>query len=752
MLEQLEARRLFSAGVAAKLVIITPTASLPAGGGFIRIVVDIDDSDGNLVTSATNNVTLSAIKQPDGANFSAIKVKAVNGVAKFKNLPAFDVAGVYKVQATHGSLAAGNAPKFTVNPGPATQLNFVDQPTNVPVGSIIPTVSVKIQDQFGNIATADNGAVRLHADVVPTGASFPSILFHAVNGYASFNSVILSTPGKYQFESTRPGLTPGYSLYCITQINFTVNATENVQAISPFIYGVNQNLPGYNNPTLLRLGGNRWTAYNWVTNASNAGSDYLYENDDYLSSSSTPGAAVAPTLAEASSLDAGTLLTIPMNGLVSADESGPVDTTDPNRFTTRFKPEYPVDPNPFSLSPDPNAPAVYEDEFVNWVKANYPYGTTDPSRPISFELDNEPDLWNSTHLEVHPNQTTYAELLADSIAYATAIKNVEPGALIYGPVNYGFEGMYNLQDAPDSAQNGNFIDYYLKQMSQASTAAGKRLLNVLDFHWYSEDTADGIRVSGDDDSPDVAAERMQAPRSLFDPTFTENSFITQDVLGGPIVLLPTLKEQIANDFPGTKISISEYNYGGGNYIDGGVAEADALGIYGAQGLYSANEYSLINNEDYIGAAFNMYRNYDGNGATFGDTSIAATTDDESDTSIYASLDSSDPNHEVLVALNKSTVPLTVHISLQNSKAFTQAAIYQLTGAAANPVFAGRMALTDPAMLTYTLPPESVSTINLTAPGIVPVVGQTPVVPVPAVDQTPPDLTRLDLASGSDLLS
>jgi hypothetical protein len=42
-----------------------------------------------------------------------------------------------------------------------------------------------------------------------------------------------------------------------------------------------------------RIGGNRWTAYNWETNASNAGSDYLYQNDTYLGGGSAPGGAVA---------------------------------------------------------------------------------------------------------------------------------------------------------------------------------------------------------------------------------------------------------------------------------------------------------------------------------------------------------------------------------------------------------------------------------------------------------------------------
>jgi hypothetical protein len=475
---------------------------------------------------------------------------------------------------------------------------------------------------------------------------------------------------------------------------FTINAQQNVQSISPFIYGVNQNLPGYNNPTYFRLGGDRWTAYNWVTNASNAGSDFNYSNDDYLGGGSTPGGAVIPTLQEADSLDAGTLLTIPINGLVSADEDGPVNINDPNRFTTRFEPEEPAKNAPFTLTPSPTAPAVYEDEFVNWVKVNFPYGTTDPTRPISFELDNEPDAWSSVHPEVHPNPVTYAELINDTIAYATAIKAVEPNALIYGPVNFGWPGIFNLNNASDSAQDGDFINYYLQQIAAASKAAGERLVDVLDVHWYP--------VTGG----------LQAPRSLWDPTYTENDYITEYDTDGPIELLPRLQAQINQYYPGTKLSISEYDYGSGNAIAGGIMEADTLGIFGKEGVYSANEWELVSGEDYTGAAFNMYRDYDGKGGTFGNISVAATTSDVTDTSVYASLDSTNPYHMVLVAINKTGSPITSTLSFQQSQAFGEAAVYQLTSAAAAPVFSGDMMLSNPTAMSYAMPAYSVSTINL----------------------------------------
>ena len=46
---------------------------------------------------------------------------------------------------------------------------------------------------------------------------------------------------------------------------------------------------------------------------------------------------------------------------------------------------------------------VYQDEYVNYLKTLYPAAfTANSATPIWFDLDNEPDLWSSTHPEVRP--------------------------------------------------------------------------------------------------------------------------------------------------------------------------------------------------------------------------------------------------------------------------------------------------------------------------------------------------------------
>ena len=110
-------------------------------------------------------------------------------------------------------------------------------------------------------------------------------------------------------------------------VHFTVNSTQNVKAISPWIYGMNGTSLN-SSTTGDRMGGNRWTAYNWETNASNAGSDYYFESDNNLSSSSTPGAAILPTLQADGNAHRSLIVTVPMAGYVSGDEAGPVQLAD----------------------------------------------------------------------------------------------------------------------------------------------------------------------------------------------------------------------------------------------------------------------------------------------------------------------------------------------------------------------------------------------------------------------------------------
>jgi hypothetical protein len=454
------------------------------------------------------------------------------------------------------------------------------------------------------------------------------------------------------------------------------------------------------------------TAYNWENNASNAGSDYQFENDDFLcgnnfcgASSSTPGAFLKAVVDLTAAANAAALITVPIVDYVSADKSpgGDVRSSGANYLDTRFKKNMPAKGAAFAYPPDTSDGFVYQDEMVSWLTK-----VASPSTTIRFQLDNEPDLWSSTHAEVHPMAVSYAELAKRNVDYALAIKAVVPGAHVIGPVNYGWEGYVNLQNAPDAAANGDFIDWWLEQMKMAETTAGKRVVDGLDVHWYPEAQGGGQRIVDTGTGADEVAAREQAPRSLWDMTYTETSWIAQST--GPIYLLPRLQQKVAAHYPGTSLSITEWNYGAGGDISGAIASADVLGIFGVYGVEMAMMWPM-SAETFTNAAFKAYRNYDGNGAAFGDTSVKATTTDVVNGTVYASLQSGDASHVVVVAISKATADRTAGIVIHHGTMYTKANVYTLTAAGGpNLVAASGLTAVGVNAFRYTMPAQSVSVI------------------------------------------
>ena len=244
-----------------------------------------------------------------------------------------------------------------------------------------------------------------------------------------------------------------------------------------------------------------------------------------------------------------------------------------------------------------------------------------------------------------------------------------------GPVSYGWYGYLTLQDAPDGAGR-DFLDFWLDSMSQAEADAGQRLVDAMDLHWYPEATdASGTRITDDGAWDSVADARVQAPRSLWDDTYTETSWITQWSTYGPIELIPRMQDKIAAHYPGTALSLTEYYYGGGADISGGLAEADALGIFGAFDVFAATLWHLGSTDDaYIHAAYDLYRDYDGAGSAFGSTTVQATASDRAASSAWASAEG---DLVYVVVINKDRADHSVGLRIWNPVLLTTATPYVL---------------------------------------------------------------------------
>ncbi|MEO8085319.1 MAG: glycoside hydrolase family 44 protein [Bacteroidota bacterium] len=504
------------------------------------------------------------------------------------------------------------------------------------------------------------------------------------------------------------------------QINATISINTNVDRhpISPLIYGSNgQGADQDENITARRFGGNRLSGYNWENNASHAGTDWYNSNDNYLpwvmglpaNMDETPNAVYKAFQDTSLQMNCYSLITLPMAGNVSHDKNGEVFANE-TAPSARFKEVVNQKGSVFSLTPDTSDNFIYIDECLHNLIDEYGLSTTGTGIK-AYSMDNEYALWISTHPRIHPQQPTITEVISKSSNLARTIKTMDAGAEVYGPADYGYASFLNFQSAPDwnsYAVYGNFINAYLNGLKLASDTFGSRLLDVVDVHWYPE--AQGInnngvleRVVGGSNDRNVAIARMQCPRTLWDSSYTENSWIGQWF--SPCVYIHALQNGIATYYPGTKLAFTEFNYGGQDHISGGIAIADVLGIFGRYGVYMSTHWGSL--DEYVSTGFKIFRNYDGNNSTFGDISVQSLTSDIENSSAYASLESTDTSRLHLIAMNKnydSTLVTDFNISGNNS--FDVAEVWKFNSTSMAITGAGNVAITNN-HFTYPLDPLSV---------------------------------------------
>lgn len=493
------------------------------------------------------------------------------------------------------------------------------------------------------------------------------------------------------------------TMITIYSANITINTSNQRAPISPYIYGINQDLSGGENLTVKRLGGNRTTGYNWENNFSNAGEDWYNVSDNWLCGScygypsavcTSPGGLIRQFHQD--NLNAGltSIITVPMAGYVSADQAGTVTIAE-TAPSIRWKQVIPKKPGALVYPPDLSDNYVYVDEEVKHLVDTF--GSASQINGVKFyDLDNEPGLWDDTHPRIHPNPPTCVEYVWRTTATAKAIKDVDPDAKTFGGVFFGWSDYFDLHSAPDWGTEGAgykwFFDYYLDKMRQASQVDGRRLLDVLDFHYYSEARTVESNcytrvtmpcVGNGTPTPQPtfdAVARIHAPRTLWETNYYETSWIGH-WYKSYVPLIPEIINSINTYYPGTKISFTEWNFGGGTHISGGIAVADTLGIFAKYGVYLAT-YWNTDEGAYTSSGFKIYRNYDGANSMFGNTKIQADSD-TSTMPVYASINDSDDTVLHIVIINKFNSQQPANVAITSPVTYTNIKVYGFDSVSAN---------------------------------------------------------------------
>jgi hypothetical protein len=499
---------------------------------------------------------------------------------------------------------------------------------------------------------------------------------------------------------TAPPQTPTEPLF--DGVTVAVDVTQSTHPISPYVYGVSggeDDLMAELQPPFTSWGGNPSTRYNWrLGNAWNSGSDYLYWNTNY---GIPDGVDVAlEFINEAQTLGQASRLAVPTLGWVAKDTfscSFPEDNW--CGIANGANCDYPyliADPN---LANVPSTTADIVEWLQGWLAQGY--------EPTFVAMDNEPELWGYTHFDVHPDCTTYQEMLDKYLAYATALRPILPTAQLTGPNTCCWHFYWNSPaGTADKLLHGNrdFLPWFLTQVRRHDEQVGQRHLDVLDVHYYPE----GLYNGEVDDA--TAAWRLRSTRSLWDDSYKDESWINK-----PVALIPTLKEVIDDNYPGTKLGISEWNWGADDTMNGALAIADVLGIFGREDVYFAAYWQFPQPQTPGYYAFKLYTNVDDQGQRFGDTSVAAQSDAVDRVSGYAALDSATGNLHVMLVNKRPTQAENVRVALNGFTPQPTARLFRLEQAQPDNIVATSTDVTPDEWL-LTLPPYSISHFILEAQG------------------------------------
>ena len=511
--------------------------------------------------------------------------------------------------------------------------------------------------------------------------------------------------------------------------------------VSPQIYGMNfgdaAQMARLKVP-VRRWGGNSVTRYNWETDTHNSASDWFFFN--YANAVPNPlllpnGSTADTFVDEIRAAGGEALITVPLIGWTPLDRtrrwgfsvakygaqqqtecsaSGNASWCNPDAGNG-VKPD---NSNVAGNDPADTSKTIGPDFVTRWMAhLAGRVGTAASGGVRLWALDNEPMLWNSTHRDIHPAPVSFDELWAKTSTIAPAIKAQDPLARTLGPALWGWCAyFYSAADGcgpgSDRAAHGgmDFIPWYLQQAKSWETAHGVRILDYLDIHYYPQ--ASGVALTKDE-SIGTSALRLRTLKSLYDPTYVDESWIGQ-AGQPPVQLIPRMKAWIAAFYPGTKLAISEYNWGSDDGISGALAQAEALAIFGREGVDLATRWVAPDVNSKTEDAFLLYRNYDGAGAQVVGESVRATSTNVDAVGAYAVRGGVSGNTLYVLLFNKATATETATITVAGGLV-QPAGLYRFSAAAR--LAAAGSAAPAAGALTLDLPPRSatLAVVPLPAP-------------------------------------
>ncbi|MFN7990335.1 MAG: glycoside hydrolase family 44 protein [Thermoanaerobaculia bacterium] len=515
-------------------------------------------------------------------------------------------------------------------------------------------------------------------------------------------------------------------------VTVAVDPAQDRRAVSPLIFGVNwgggAQLARMKFP-VRRWGGTPTSRYNWQNNAWNAGNDYLYLNN-------AAGPSADAFITETRNSGSEPLMAVPILGWVAKDsfsygfsigKYGAMHGNECSLFGNfggcngDMGDGFHADMSPVAGNDPLDTSTASTSALATAWKAHIAANTGSAAAGgvKYFGLDNEPMLWNYSHRDVHPAGVTYDEHWQKGRDTAAALKAADPAVQVVGPNEWGWCGWLDSSAdysapggscfvlGPDAAAHGNqpFSAWWLAQAKAYEQAHGVRLVDYFSLHYYPQ----GDAVALSDPNGDTAATqalRLRALKELYDPGWVSESWIDQ-----PIDLIPRMRQWIADNYPGTKLAIGEYNFGDVG-VSSALAQAEALAIFAREGVDLALRWEAPAEGTLIEDAFSLYMNYDGAGAKVSGTAVRCVSSDVDSVGAYTIQGANGTLHVLL--FNKATSSVDAQLSAAGGFGPT-ASLYRFSGAAR--LAAAGSAITGGGPFTLTLPARS-ATLAVIAPAVV----------------------------------
>jgi hypothetical protein len=577
----------------------------------------------------------------------------------------------------------------------------------------------------GHSGTASDEASAPSSDAASEGAPPPAASDASSSGVCKANCTG-KTCGDDGCKGSCGGCPPsqlcGAAQTCVAPPStgaIVVDVSSQGTPISPAIYGVALNHDdSMQLAALNRWGGDATSSYNWQIDVSNAGTDWNCANYTGLFTSPTPDNSLHTTSDQFVRYDidrnADSLMTIPMTGWV-ASRATPNPSTPNCAGSSRISTCCQTLGTSEEKLVDQGS-AVLDTSFMgSWV-AHFvsTFGSAAAGGVKYYQLDNEPDNWQSLRTDVYPSlyppggrcESFYdmntaigtslnQDFINRTMAYAKAIKTADPSADVLFMSTESADDLVAIPNVECTTPAGPYTvadsltTAILKLAAAQDAADGVRLLDCVDTHYP------------------FPGQGLGDTRALWDPTSTS--------------VVPHVQGWINATYPGTGICVSEYTVtndgtdGSTPDPSSGAQEADVLGMYGRLGYRVAAYWTTLvvgTTHLPIYNAMAMYRNYDGRGSQFGSYSIGAASPN-SGVNVYASSDSpSNPTKVWVMLVNVSgAAQNNLSITLQNFTPTGQAQVYRTSGGA--PAAGAAVNVTNGSITGLSLASNSVALLVMT---------------------------------------